>query len=701
MEREDQAQGGSLSAHRLGRRRILFFTLIIVWSGWATLLFADFLWRTGLYGWKYVLLGLFFLLFTYLTFGCMNAVFGFLTVLKRDAGGRITSLKAYDPSIPLASTAIIIPVYNEEPKRVFAGIGALYKTLQQSGDLGAFDIFILSDSTDPDRWVEEEMRWVGLIQDFGASGKIHYRHRPKNIDKKSGNVADFCRTWGGRFRYMIVFDADSIMTARTLVRMVRLMEQHPQVGILQTAPRLVRAETLYTRLQQFAVSLYGPVFQEGINYWQQGEGNYWGHNAIIRMEPFLEHCELPLLPGREPLGGKILSHDFVEAALMRRGGYEVWLAHDLEESYEEGPPDLVEAAKRDRRWCQGNLQHSWLLFSGELTLINRFHFLNGILSYGASFLWALFLISSTLVVFQHERSGLSLIAVEGFFAPLNPSLFEHGLIILSLTLFTLFLPKVMAIARALRLGHVREGHGGGFRLFGSCLIETLFSALYAPVLMLYHSQFILTTFFGKGVSWGPQKRDSGDGMSLWEAFSNHWHHTLVGLGWGALAFHLNPAFFWSLVPVLVGMVLIAPLSQLLSKKRMGEAFARWKLLSIPEETHPPTEVADIPAREAILAQRTPLPCGSGLMSAVVDPYVNAVHVSLLADQVGGELSTAGRELGEKLLRDGEKALSKAEMSRILNKGDLLNWLHREVWLRPFRNLHPSFKEAITRQHPCP
>ena len=137
---------------------------------------------------------------------------------------------------------------------------------------------------------------------------------------------------------MVVLDADSVMTGRALVQMVALMEKNPGTGIVQTAPRIVNGETLYARLQSFGNRVYSPLFLAGLNYWQQHEGNYWGHNAIIRVQPFMEHCSLPDLPGSEPFGGRILSHDFVEAALMRRAGWAVWLAHDIEGSYEEGPP---------------------------------------------------------------------------------------------------------------------------------------------------------------------------------------------------------------------------------------------------------------------------------------------------------------------------------------------------------------------------
>ena len=194
---------------------------------------------------------------------------------------------------------------------------------------------------------------------------------------------------------MVVLDADSLMSGETLARLVRLMEAHPEVGVIQTAPRVVRARSLFARVQQFASRLYGPMFAAGMHYWQLGDSPYWGHNAILRVAPFMEHCSLPRLSGRPPFGGDILSHDFVEAALLGRAGWSVWLAFDLSGSYEETPGSLLEEMQRDQRWCQGNLQHLRLLFTEGLSTAHRALFLNGIFSYISAVLWLGFLVAST------------------------------------------------------------------------------------------------------------------------------------------------------------------------------------------------------------------------------------------------------------------------------------------------------------------
>jgi membrane glycosyltransferase len=211
--------------------------------------------------------------------------------------------------------------------------------VQETKRLEHFDFFVLSDSNQPTQWIQEEVAWLELCKQVGGFGKIFYRKRRHSINKKAGNVGDFLRRWGRRYRYMIVLDADSIMTGRALVQLVALMERNPQAGIIQTAPRIVNGETLFARVQSFASRLYSPVFLAGLNYWQQHEGNFWGHNAVIRIQPFIDHCALPELPGSEPFGGRIFSHDFVEAALMRKAGWGVWLAGDIEGYLRGGPAD--------------------------------------------------------------------------------------------------------------------------------------------------------------------------------------------------------------------------------------------------------------------------------------------------------------------------------------------------------------------------
>ncbi|HWI57786.1 MAG TPA: glucans biosynthesis glucosyltransferase MdoH, partial [Bacillota bacterium] len=312
--------------HR-GWRVFALYSAAVLLTGVVSMLFADLLWRTGWSTSSTILLGLFVILFLLAAVGCMHGLCGFVLRLVGDKR-RITRLADYrSRSIAGTSTAIVFPIYNEEVARVYEGLRATYESLEKTGALEKFDFFILSDSTNPDKWIEEERRWFDLIRDLDALGRIYYRRRVLNEGKKSGNVRDFLNTWGRRYRYFIVFDADSIMRGETVVDLVKLMETHPNVGLIQTVPALANAESFFGRIQQFANRLYAPIFITGLNFWTQSFGNYWGHNAIIRTEPFMQCCDLPQLPGAKPFGGHILSHDFVEAALLLKENWQVWFAY--------------------------------------------------------------------------------------------------------------------------------------------------------------------------------------------------------------------------------------------------------------------------------------------------------------------------------------------------------------------------------------
>ncbi|MGB5540805.1 MAG: glucans biosynthesis glucosyltransferase MdoH, partial [Gammaproteobacteria bacterium] len=342
---------------------------------------------------------LFAILFAWISVGFWTAVFGFV---MRRRGGDVYSLarrhnKQRLAETPLARTAVIIPVYHEPIDRSFRGIRAIFRSLQATGQLEHFDFHILSDSRDPNVWLAEQAAWFQLCQELDAANHLFYRRRTVNLRYKSGNVADFLRRWGRYYEYMIVLDADSVMSGETLVRMVRHMQLEPQVGILQTNPALINARSAFARFQQFSNRFYGPLFSAGLASVQLGEAVYWGHNAILRVAPFIRHCGLRELPGIGLFKGPILSHDFVEAAYMGRAGYEIWMEPDLPQSYEESPPTLVDELTRDRRWVKGNLQHLWLLlFSRKLRLAHRLAFLNGIMSYLTSPLWLAFLVLTSI-----------------------------------------------------------------------------------------------------------------------------------------------------------------------------------------------------------------------------------------------------------------------------------------------------------------
>jgi membrane glycosyltransferase len=289
-----------MDARRLNRRRFVFFSSIFGLTSLATWFMADLLWQDGISGIEVSLLALFVILFAHIATGFCTAVVGFYVINRGGDSARIAATLPAVESPTMASTAIVMPAFNEDVSRVFEGLRVVYRSVQETRQLEHFDFFVLSDSNQPNQWIQEEVAWLELCKQVGGFGKIFYRKRRHSINKKAGNVADFLRRWGKSYRYMIVLDADSIMTGRALVQLVALMERNPSVGIIQTAPRIVNGETLFARMQSFASRLYSPLFLAGLNYWQQHEGNFWGHNAVVRIQPFMDHCSLPELPGREP-----------------------------------------------------------------------------------------------------------------------------------------------------------------------------------------------------------------------------------------------------------------------------------------------------------------------------------------------------------------------------------------------------------------
>ncbi len=691
-----------MDAKRLNRRRFLFFSAIFVLTSMATWFMADLLWRDGVTGLEIALLILFVILFAHIAAGFCTALVGFYVINRGGDSSRISTTVLPDEDPPLAATAIIMPVFNEDVSRVFEGVRVIYRSLQETKKLAHFDFFILSDSNEPNQWVQEEVAWTELCKQVEGFGKIFYRKRRQSINKKAGNVADFLRRWGRRYRYMVVLDADSIMTGRALVQLTAMMEKNPGVGIIQTAPRIVGGETLYARLQSFANRLYSPLFLAGVNYWQQHDGNYWGHNAIIRVQPFMEHCSLPELPGSEPFGGRILSHDFVEASLMRRAGWAVWLAGDLEGSFEEGPPTLIESAKRDRRWSQGNMQHTWLLTARGFRLANRFHLFMGVMGYVSSPLWLLYLILSTVHVFAimtepslagNQHDDLTSFFGWKFEVPESFTLFIF-------TMLLLFLPKLVSIVVTLGRSDEVAFYGGRLRLILSAFLEMVFSALLAPINMIFNSKFVVFTLLGQGVSWVTQKRDSTDDGSDWrEAIITHAGQTAFGLIWGVSCFILWPVFFWWLSPVVLGLVLSIPMSIFLSRADLGRRARALGIFLTPEETHPPYELKRLQQnlKEAYrhLPPFEPLRQDYGLLQAVLDPYVNAMHVALLRQR---KPSAEAREwfsiLRDRLLKEGPSKFTTKEKMALLLDADSMIWLHRELWSCPSATLHEWWRLAI-------
>ena len=570
-------------------RRTLFFGLTFLTAGCASALLLDVLQANGLSGTELLGLVLFFALFAWIASAFWTAIAGFAIQLAgRDPAG--IQLGEVAGRTLRTRTAIAMPVYNEDPRRVAAGLEAIWCSLAREPERGAFDLFILSDTRDPGIAAEEEAMWQRFVARHQAAGRVFYRRRRDRSDHKAGNIADFVRRWGAGYECMIVLDADSIMTGSALVTLARVMDAHPEIGILQSLPLPVGRETLFGRLIQFGARLQSPMLSSGLAFWQLGESNYWGHNAILRLQPFARHCTLPHLPGSPPLGGEILSHDFVEAAFMRRAGYEVRQLPELIGSWEEMPANLIDYAARDRRWTQGNLQHARVLGFPGLHPLSRVHFLTGIVSYVSSPMWLALLLVSSLV------SAIETTRKPQYFLPGPHTLPQwpqiragETAVLFALTLAVLLLPKILAAILTLRDSQLRRQFGGAARLCASLIVEQFFSVLLAPSMMLFHSTFVAQTLLGKVVSWNAQDR-SERGVTLREAFRREKWHLAFGLAWGAIMLRVAPRFFWWLTPVLIGLICGVGLTAWTSRTSAGRIARGWGLLLTPEETTPPREL---------------------------------------------------------------------------------------------------------------
>ncbi|HXC52156.1 MAG TPA: glucans biosynthesis glucosyltransferase MdoH [Candidatus Limnocylindrales bacterium] len=671
---------------RAARRRRILSTLVLVPSILASWLMMSVLPEKGGNTMEMLIVVFFGLLFAWISIGFWTALYGFYTLLRREERFKIMHLpkgQQYAPIDESARTAIVMPICEEPVERVFAGLRAIQQSVDRTPSGHRFDFFVISDSATPETGIREEEAWLRWCRETGGFGRIFYRRRRIRLKRKSGNVADFCRRWGRKYRYMIMLDADSVMSGESLERLVQLMEAHPAAGMIQTAPSAVYRRSIFGRVQQFSGRAYGPMFTAGLHYWQLGDGQYWGHNTIIRIAPFMQHCGLPPLPGKPPLGGDILSHDFVEAALMGRAGWSIWLAYDLPGSFEETPSSMLEEMKRDRRWCQGNLQHVRLLFTEGLFGAHRALFLNGALSYVSALLWFSFLLLSTAEAIHHALA-------ETHYFPDGRSLFpqwpvwrpDWAIMLLAVTGVVLFLPKVLSILLILFRGQARM-FGGATRVLISVPIEIILSSLFAPIRMVFHTRFVITNLMGRTVGWKSSPREDAE-TSWTEAITHHGADTIFACIWAGLLFWLSPAYFWWVTPVVGALILSIPVSVLVSKIELGDWVRRMGFFVIPEEVQPPRELDEVDANIAAAcasAVLRPEAWSDGFVMAVADPAMNAVHRSLLGPKrrKKAAIREQRRVIMESVLEKGPESADRRARNIILNDQDLIEDIHTRVW----------------------
>lgn len=517
-------------------------------------------------------LTLFTLLFTWVAVGFMTAAMGVWVMLKGDSHSLSSKNLGTEALDKKARTAIIMPICNEDVSTVFAGLKSTINSLSKNKYASQFDFFVLSDTSNAETRAQEVNAWSALKTELKGAVNVYYRWRMLRTKRKSGNVEDFCRRWGQSYRYMVVLDADSIMTGEALEKLVRLMEENPSAGIIQTAPKTCGLDTLHARVQQFSSRMVGRVFTLGMQYWQLGESHYWGHNAIIRVKPFMEYCALAPIQGTHNLSGHILSHDFLEAALMRRAGYRVWLVSDLEGSYEQQPPSLTAELQRDRRWCQGNLQNIQLLTQPGLHPAHRAMLLTGVMSYVSAPLWLMFIIIGSFMGFSGESSVMHLK--------------EHSISWLwVLTGAMLLLPRFMGMAAAIATGEAAQ-YGGVLKLIRSTCLEAVLAMFQAPIRMAAHSIFVFGAITGWKLEWKSPPREAQN-VSYEEAKSFFGTISVVALLTTIFCVSLNFAASIWLLPILVPLVLAVPLAMITGHLALGEKLRSAHYLIIPEETKIP------------------------------------------------------------------------------------------------------------------
>ena len=482
-------------------------------------------------------------------------------------------------------TALLMPVYNEDPRETCAALYSMGMALYEQKLGECFEIFIISDSNDPDVWVQETAAVDKLRNALDGKMKVWYRRRFDNKAKKAGNVHEFVSRWGGRYDYMLVLDADSLLSADTLKALMTEMASDEKSGIIQTLPCLYRGDTLFARMQQFAGAVYGPIVARGITAWQGNDGNYWGHNAIIRVSAFAKTAGLPRIGGIKPFEGDILSHDFVEAALMRRAGWTVRMLPALKGSWEESPPSLSEVAVRDRRWAQGNIQHLAVLKAKGLRWPNRFHMLTGVMAYLASPFWFALILIGIVMAIQIHYVNVEYFSETVSLYPNWPVFDSERMIQLFVfTMVMVLLPKFFGILRAFFHAPLRKPLGI-VRMTLGMLVEIFFSVLYAPIFMLIHSKHILDIFRGQDSGWATQQRQSS-GIPWLQLCKQHAWHTLIGIGLTALVYYYSPPLLIWLSPILVGLILSIPLSALSGSTMLAKGLRKVGILNIPEEQNP-------------------------------------------------------------------------------------------------------------------
>ncbi len=582
--------GGFLFRASLAARRRAFLALAAgLVAGLLALMVAT-LSRGGFDAMDLALTALFAVTVPWTVIGFLNAFVG-LAVLRTAGDPQTAVCPAVQPPPGTAlrsSTAIAVCIRNEDPHAVARNLEHMLAGLQRAGASRHFHAWLLSDSNEPAIAAEEARVFRDVAARWRGTLPVRYRRRASNDGFKAGNIRDFVEGHGRRHAFMLVLDADSFMTADAILRLVRIMEANPRIGILQSLINGLPAASAFARVFQYGMRLGMRSYTLGSAWWQGDCGPYWGHNALVRIAPFREHCALAPIPGRGVLRGDILSHDQVEAVLMRRAGYEVRVLPDAAGSYEENPPSLVEFVRRDLRWCLGNLQYLHLLRTPGLEPVSRVQLALAILMFAGSPAWLAFVALGAL------RVGLAEDPASTFDPQLGVALFAS-------VLTMVFAPRIATVIDLLLDRAQRRAFGGAPRVIANVLGEMLFSTLLAPVMAIAHSRFIAGLLAGRSVTWAAQRRGAHR-VGLADAWRRFWPQTLAGALALAFIAGWSAAPVWSVLPIALGPLLAVPLAMFTASATAARWLARAGLWRVPEEADPPPDLAAL-----MLADDAPRP----------------------------------------------------------------------------------------------
>lgn len=524
--------------------------------------------------------------------GFWNSIIGLWLLHFVDAPFRQVAPFAASGDLPIPldlRTAVLMTIRNEDPRRAFHRLKTIKKSLDETGEGGSYDYFVLSDTSNPVVAMAEEAEMIAWQASTTDRAGLHYRRRERNTGFKAGNVRDFISQWGNNYALMLPLDADSLMSGETILRMTRMMQAHPRIGILQSLVVGMPSASAFARIFQFGMRHGMRVYSMGQAWWVADCGPFWGHNALVRVKPFADNCDLPILPGSPPFGGHILSHDQVEATLIRRGGYEVRVLPIENGSWEENPPTLPDYLKRDVRWCQGNLQYVKLLNTPGLNPLSRFQLIWAIMMFIGVPAWTLMIALAPVIAADVN-------SITDFPSKLAAILYLLFLIMSAM-------PKLAGMVDVILTPNGTERYGGLWRFAISAPIELAFSYLQGAVCTINTSIFMIGLVFGHSVVWGGQARDVY-GVSWRYATLLLWPQLIFGLVvCGALLMISPIALYWSL-PLTAGYLLAIPFAVITASPWIGDLFQKAGLCGIPEDFNPAREIEMLK-----VAQRTILEKG--------------------------------------------------------------------------------------------